>query len=127
MADATDLSGETVTITGPWTGNEAEKVNAVFDYFEQATGATVNYSGSDSFEQDIVIATQAGSAPEPGRVPAARPCRRHGGAGILTPLPEGTGDSWPRTTPPGKAGSIWAPTPMPMATISFTACSTAST
>jgi alpha-glucoside transport system substrate-binding protein len=35
----------------------------VLAYFAEATGATVNYSGSDSFEQDIVIAAQAGSPP----------------------------------------------------------------
>ncbi|EPX76087.1 Alpha-glucosides-binding protein periplasmic protein AglE precursor [Salipiger mucosus DSM 16094] len=63
FADSTDFSGETVSITGPWTGNEKEKVDIVFDYFEEATGATVNYSGSDSFEQDIVISTRAGTAP----------------------------------------------------------------
>ncbi|SUZ32098.1 hypothetical protein ROE7235_01851 [Roseibaca ekhonensis] len=92
MADATDLSGETVTITGPWTGNEAEKVNAVFDYFEQATGATVNYSGSDSFEQDIVIATQAGSAPNLAVFPQPGLAADMAAQGLLTPLPEGTAE-----------------------------------
>ena len=63
FADAHDLSGETVTILGPWTGLDAELFESVTAYFEAATGATVEYSGSDSFEQDIVIATQADSAP----------------------------------------------------------------
>jgi alpha-glucoside transport system substrate-binding protein len=63
FADATDLSGQTVTITGPWTGLDAELFESMAAYFEAATGATVEYSGSDSFEQDIVIATQADSPP----------------------------------------------------------------
>ena len=63
FADGTDLSGQTLTITGPWTGADAELVESVLAYFEEATGATVEYSGSDSFEQDIVIATQADSPP----------------------------------------------------------------
>lgn len=63
FAAAHDLAGETVTITGPWTGLDAELFESVTAYFEAATGATVEYSGSDSFEQDIVIATQADSAP----------------------------------------------------------------
>lgn len=35
FGEATDLAGQTVTITGPWTGNEAEKVNRIFKYFDR--------------------------------------------------------------------------------------------
>ena len=58
-----DFSGETLTITGPWTGADGQMVNNMLAYFANATGANVRYSGSDSFEQDIVIAVQANSAP----------------------------------------------------------------
>jgi len=92
FADATDFSGQTVTITGPWTGNEAEKVNKIFDYFEAATGATVNYSGSDSFEQDIVISTRAGSAPNLAVFPQPGLAADMASQGLLTPLPEGTAE-----------------------------------
>lgn len=92
FADKYDLSGQTVEITGAWTGNEKEQVDAIFDYFEAATGATVNYSGSDSFEQDIVISAQSGSAPNLAAFPqpglAADMARR----GFLSPMPEGTAD-----------------------------------
>ncbi len=60
---AHDLADQTLSITGPWTGADAALVESVLAYFEAATGATVEYSGSDSFEQDIVIATQADSPP----------------------------------------------------------------
>jgi alpha-glucoside transport system substrate-binding protein len=92
FAEANDFSGQTVTITGPWTGNEKEKVEAVFAYFEQATGATVNYSGSDSFEQDIVIAAQAGSAPNLAVFPQPGLAADMARQGLLTPLPEGTAE-----------------------------------
>lgn len=58
-----DLSGQTVTIAGPWLGPQAEAAEAVMAYFEQATGAQVVVSGSDSFEQQIVIDVEAGSPP----------------------------------------------------------------
>ena len=67
-----DLSGQTLSIFGPWLGPDKDLIESVLAYFEEATGVTVNYSGSDSFEQQIVIDTQAGSPaniavfPQPG-------------------------------------------------------------
>lgn len=87
-----DLSGQTVEITGAWTGNEKEQVDAVFAYFEEATGATVNYSGSDSFEQDIVISAQSGSAPNLAAFPQPGLAADMAGRGFLTPLPDGTAE-----------------------------------
>jgi alpha-glucoside transport system substrate-binding protein len=92
FADKYDLSGQTVEITGAWTGNEKEQVDAVFDYFEAATGATVNYSGSDSFEQDIVISAQSGSAPNLAAFPQPGLAADMASRGFLTPMPEGTAE-----------------------------------
>ncbi|MCU0474607.1 MAG: ABC transporter substrate-binding protein [Anaerolineae bacterium] len=61
--EALDLSGQTVDVFGPWLGPDQELVESVFAYFEYATGAEVNYAGSDSFEQQIVIDIEAGSPP----------------------------------------------------------------
>jgi len=101
---STDLSGQSVTITGPWTGPDKELVDNVIAYFEAATGADVEYSGSDSFEQDIVIAAQAGSAPniavfaQPGL--ASDMARR----GFLSPLDDETA-GWIRDN--YAAGESW--------------------
>jgi alpha-glucoside transport system substrate-binding protein len=92
FAEANDFSGQTVTITGPWTGNEKEKFDAVVAYFAEATGATVNYSGSDSFEQDIVVSARAGSAPNLAVFPQPGLAADMASQGLLTPLPEGTSD-----------------------------------
>ncbi|TDL83696.1 carbohydrate ABC transporter substrate-binding protein [Palleronia sediminis] len=63
FASGHDYSGQSLEITGPWTGADKALFDSVIAYFEDATGADVNYSGSDSFEQDIVISTQSNSAP----------------------------------------------------------------
>jgi alpha-glucoside transport system substrate-binding protein len=92
FAEATDLSGESLTVTGPWTGDEAAKFDQVMQAFADATGAEVNYSGSDSFEQDIVISARAGSAPNLAVFPQPGLAADMAGQGLLTPMPEGTGD-----------------------------------
>ncbi|APX24797.1 MAG: carbohydrate ABC transporter substrate-binding protein [Rhodobacteraceae bacterium] len=92
FAESHDLSGETIEITGPWTGYEKDKVDIMFRYFEEATGAEVNYSGSDSFEQDIVISARAGTAPNLAVFPQPGLAADMAKQGYLTPLPDGTSD-----------------------------------
>ena len=60
--NAPDLSGQTVTISGPWLQPEDTVFRSVAAYFAEATGAEVSYVGSDSFEQNIVIDLESGSA-----------------------------------------------------------------
>ncbi|XDA97296.1 ABC transporter substrate-binding protein [Sulfitobacter sp. LCG007] len=104
FADGHDLSGQTLTITGPWTGLDAENVEQMLAYFAEATGATVNYSGSESFEQDIVISARAGSAPNVAVFPQPGLAADLASQGLLTPLPEGAGD-WVREN--YAAGQSW--------------------
>ena len=85
-----DYSGQTLTLTGPWTGPDADMLTSVLDYFAAATGAEVQYSGSDSFEQDIVIAAQANSAPNIAIFPQPGLAADMAARGFLTPLAEGT-------------------------------------
>ena len=92
FAAATDLSGQTLDITGPWIGPDGELMESVVAYFEAATGATVNYSGSDSFEQDIVIAIQANSPPNIAVFPQPGLAADMAGRGALSPLADGTAD-----------------------------------
>jgi len=81
-----DLSGETVSVFGPWTGDEKTNFERVTAYFEKATGAKVKYAGSDSFEQQIVIDTQAGSAPNISVFPQPGLAADLAAKGFLTPL-----------------------------------------
>ncbi len=66
---AYNLNGQSLTIFGPWRGEDQVLVESVLAYFTAATGVTVNYSSSENYEQQIVIDTQAGSPP------TSRSCR----------------------------------------------------
>jgi len=94
----------TVSVFGPWLGADQENVEAVLDGFAKATGHSYSYVGSDSFEQQVRIDAEAGSAanvsvfPQPGL--AADLAR----AGQLTPLAAGTAD-WVREN--YAAGQSW--------------------
>ncbi|MBM2576489.1 carbohydrate ABC transporter substrate-binding protein [Jannaschia sp. Os4] len=92
FAANTDLSGQSLSITGPWTGDEKAKFDAVVALFAEATGAEAEYSGSDSFEQDIVIAAEAGSAPNLAVFPQPGLAADMAARGQLSPLPEGTSE-----------------------------------
>jgi alpha-glucoside transport system substrate-binding protein len=99
-----DLKGETLTIFGPWRGEDETHVNVVLEYFRQATGADVKYASSENYEQQVVIDTQAGSPsnitvlPQPGLIADLA------GKGLMTPLSDadkawmvenyGAGQSW---------------------------------
>ena len=104
FAAANDLSGQTLDITGPWIGPDGELMESVVAYFEEATGATVNYSGSDSFEQDIVIAIQANSPPNIAVFPQPGLAADMAARGALSPLADGTAE-WVRDN--YAAGQSW--------------------
>jgi alpha-glucoside transport system substrate-binding protein len=91
-ATAPDLSGQTVTITGPWLQPEDEVFRDVIAYFADATGAEVIYTGSDSFEQQIVIDAEAGAAPNVAVFPQPGLAADMASRGLLYPMPDGMGD-----------------------------------
>ena len=82
----TQLNGEQVTVFGPWLGPDQEAVESVLAYFAAATGADVRYTGSDSFEQQIVIDAEAGSAPNVAVFPQPGLASDMASRGFLTPL-----------------------------------------
>ncbi|MBZ9684744.1 ABC transporter substrate-binding protein [Mesorhizobium sp. CO1-1-7] len=99
-----DLKGETLTIFGPWRGEDETLVRSVLDYFSEATGAEVKYSSSENYEQQIVIDTQAGSPPNIAVLPQPGLIQDLASKGVLTPLGDdvaawvkenyAAGDSW---------------------------------
>lgn len=99
-----DLSGEEVTIFGPWLGPDQELVESVLEYFEAATGADVKYTGSDSFEQQIVIDAEAGSPPNIAVFPQPGLAADMAKKGFLTPLGAET-ERWVRSN--YAAGQSW--------------------
>ena len=91
-ASAPDLSGQSLTISGPWLSPEDGYFENMAAYFEAATGADVSYVGSDSFEQQIVIDAEAGAAPNIAVFPQPGLAADLASRGLLSPLPAGMGD-----------------------------------
>ncbi len=100
----TQLNGEQVTVFGPWLGPDQKVVESVLAYFAKATGADVKYVGSDSFEQQILIDAEAGSAPNVSVFPQPGLAADMAKRGFLSPLSTETAD-WVRTN--YAAGQSW--------------------
>ncbi len=91
-SSAPDLKGQDVSVFGPWTGSEKDNFEALLAYFNHATGANATYAGSDSFEQQIVIDAEAGSAPNISVFPQPGLAANLASKGQLAPLPAGMAD-----------------------------------
>lgn len=95
---------EQVTVFGPWLGPDQENVEAVLAAFAEKSGHDVRYVGSDSFEQQILVDAEAGSAPNVAVFPQPGLAADMAKRGFLTPLKPGTGD-WVREN--YAAGQSW--------------------
>jgi hypothetical protein len=81
------MIAEQITVFGPWLGPDQENVEAVSRrYFAEKSGHDVRYVGSDSFEQQIVIDAEAGSAPNIAVFPQPGLAADMAARGFLTPL-----------------------------------------
>lgn len=85
-----DLKGQTLTIFGPWRGEDEALFQSVLAYFADATGVNVRYSSSENYEQQIVIDTQAGSPPNIAILPQPGLLADLAAKGFLVPLGEDT-------------------------------------
>ena len=103
LAANTSLA-EQVTVFGPWLGPDQENVEAVLSAFAEKSGHDVRYVGSDSFEQQILVDAEAGSAPNVAVFPQPGLAADMAKRGFLTPLKPGTGD-WIREN--YAAGQSW--------------------
>jgi alpha-glucoside transport system substrate-binding protein len=99
-----NLDGQTLTVFGPWRGEDQVLVETMFAYFSAATGVTVNYSSSENYEQQIVIDTQAGSPPDIAILPQPGLIADLASKGFVTPLGEETAQ-WLRDN--YAAGESW--------------------
>jgi len=104
MLKGVDLKGETLTIFGPWRGDDEALVQSILEYFREATGADVKYSSSENYEQQVVIDTEAGSPANISVLPQPGLLADLAAKGRLVPLADadatfikdnyGAGDSW---------------------------------
>ena len=91
--EANNLDGQTLTIFGPWRGEDQVLAESVLAYFSAATGVKVNYSSSENYEQQIVIDTEAGSPPDIAILPQPGLIADLVKKGFVTPLGDDT-QSW---------------------------------
>ncbi|KEQ09402.1 ABC transporter substrate-binding protein [Pseudorhizobium pelagicum] len=87
-----DLQGQSLTLFGPWRGDDEILFNSVLAYFREATGVDARYSSSENYEQQIVIDTQAGSPPDIAILPQPGLLADLADKGFLTPLGGETAD-----------------------------------
>jgi alpha-glucoside transport system substrate-binding protein len=99
-----NLEGQTLTIFGPWRGEDQVLVESMLAYFTAATGATVKYSSSENYEQQIVIDTQAGSPPDIAVLPQPGLIADLASKGLIAPLGAET-EAWLRDN--YAAGDSW--------------------
>ncbi|WP_417524905.1 ABC transporter substrate-binding protein [Marinovum sp.] len=99
-----DLTGENVSIFGPWRGDDQALIESILTYFTEATGATVSYASSESYEQQIVIDTEAGSPPNVSVLPQPGLIANLAAKGFVEPLGEDT-EAWLREN--YSAGDSW--------------------
>ncbi len=92
LSDLPDLSGETLTVFGPWITSDEEHIRAVMEPFIEKTGVTLDYTGSDSFEQQIIIDVEAGSPPNISIFPQPGLAADFARKGQLVPLGAETED-----------------------------------
>ena len=104
LALGTVAQAEQLTVFGPWLGPDQANVEKVLAAFAAKSGHDVRYTGSDSFEQQLAIDAEAGSAPNIAIFPQPGLASDMAGRGFLTPLKAGTGD-WVREN--YAAGQSW--------------------
>ncbi len=101
---AFDLEGQTLSIFGPWRGDDQALVESVLAYFTAATGVNVSYASSENYEQQIVIDTEAGSPPNIAVLPQPGLIQNLVSKGFVEPLGEET-EAWLEEN--YAAGSSW--------------------
>jgi alpha-glucoside transport system substrate-binding protein len=101
---ASAASAADLTVFGPWLGPDQAMVEEVLADFAAKSGHDVSYVGSDSFEQQIRVDAEAGSAPNIAVFPQPGLASDMAAGGFLTPLHDGTAD-W--VTENYAAGQSW--------------------
>lgn len=84
--DATDLDGATVDVLGLWSGPEYDAFVTVKDAWEEATGAAVDWQGTQDLSAVLDSRIQAGDPPDIAILPNPGLVQDLADAGTLVPL-----------------------------------------
>ena len=101
MMDDTDLSGTSVNVFGPESGQEADAINAALDIFSDQTGIDVTYTGARDFSDQINAQVLAGNPPDIAVLPQPGKLADFAREGEVLPLPANvaaaTQANWPQS------------------------------
>jgi alpha-glucoside transport system substrate-binding protein len=100
-----NLDGQSISIFGPWRGEDQVLVESMLAYFTAASGVKVNYSSSEGYEQQIIIDAQAGSPADVAILPQPGLIADLASKGLILPLGDET-SAW--LTENYGAGASWA-------------------
>lgn len=102
--EAYNLEGQSLTLFGPWRGEDQVLVESMLAYFTAASGVAVSYSSSEGYEQQLIIDAEAGSPPDIAVLPQPGLIGDLAAKGFVVPLGEetstwlsenyGAGPSW---------------------------------
>src|SRR5690606_11481292 len=82
-----DLSGEELEVAAVWTGTEEERFGRVLDAFEQATGATIQYTSTGNDIGPVLTPrVEGGSPPDVAMLPQPGLLTEFAGRDALVPL-----------------------------------------
>ncbi len=87
--DGGDTSGSTVTVYGTIVDAEAELLEQSWADFEEESGITIQYEGSQEFETQLGVRAQGGNPPDVAIFPQPGLLKDMADRGYLTPAPEG--------------------------------------
>jgi alpha-glucoside transport system substrate-binding protein len=98
-----DISGETVSFIGSWSGDEQDSFLAMVKPWEDDTGATVEYTGTRDLSQQLTTGIASGNLPDVAGLPGPGPMEDWYAQDALKPLDFVDFDAYEQATPSGFA------------------------
>ncbi|MBT2489096.1 extracellular solute-binding protein [Streptomyces sp. ISL-96] len=104
----------TVSVLGPWTGDEAESFETVLEQFTGKYGIEVDYQGTTSLRETLLAQMQAGSPPDIAVLNSLGELTEYAHNRVLVPLPEQVRERSPEPWAPeliirGRKNTYWTP------------------
>jgi alpha-glucoside transport system substrate-binding protein len=98
---ATEQIGGSVSLLGPWGGEQTAALEQVLAPFEERTGITVNYTGSTDLVNLLRTGVDSGTPPDVADLPSPGILRGYADEGVLLQLDEILDPSYKADTSPG--------------------------
>jgi alpha-glucoside transport system substrate-binding protein len=100
-SSASEQIGGSVSLLGPWGGEQSAALEKVLAPFEERTGITVNYTGSTDLVNLIRTGVDSGTPPDVADLPSPGIVREYAEQGVLLQLDDVLDPSYKADTAPG--------------------------